>query len=42
MDAKLANNPVDIKDRTRTERTSDRELVVTRIFNGPVHLVFKA
>jgi uncharacterized protein YndB with AHSA1/START domain len=42
MDAKLANNPADIKDGTTTERTSDRELVVTRTFNGPVHLVFKA
>lgn len=27
---------------TKTERTSDRELVVTRTFNGPAHLVFKA
>lgn len=42
MDAKRANNPADIKDGTTTERTSDRELVVTRTFNGPVHLVFKA
>ena len=42
MDAKLANSPADIKDGTTTERTSDRELVVTRTFNGPVHLVFKA
>jgi uncharacterized protein YndB with AHSA1/START domain len=42
MDAKVANNPADIKDGTTTERTSDRELVVTRTFNGPVHLVFKA
>lgn len=42
MDAKRANNPADIKDGTTTERTSDRELVVTRIFNGPVHLVFNA
>ena len=42
MDAKLANDPADIKDGTTTERTSDRELVVTRTFNGPVHLVFKA
>ena len=42
MDATLANNPADIKDGTTTERTSDRELVVTRTFNGPVHLVFKA
>lgn len=28
--------------RTTVERTSDRELVVTRIFNGPVRLVFDA
>jgi uncharacterized protein YndB with AHSA1/START domain len=42
MDAKQANSPTDIKDRTTTERTSDRELVVTRTFDGPVHLVFKA
>ena len=42
MDAKLANDPAEIKDGTTTERTSDRELVVTRIFNGPVHLVFRA
>jgi uncharacterized protein YndB with AHSA1/START domain len=29
-------------DRTRIERTSDRELVVTRTFDGPVRLVFEA
>jgi uncharacterized protein YndB with AHSA1/START domain len=29
-------------DRTTTERMSDRELVVTRSFNGPARLVFKA
>ncbi|HQW65646.1 MAG TPA: SRPBCC family protein [Gemmatimonadales bacterium] len=28
--------------RTTIERTSDRELVVTRTFNAPRHLVFKA
>jgi len=28
--------------RTAVERTSDRELTVTRTFNGPVHLVFAA
>ena len=42
MDAKLANDPAEIKNGTTTERTSDRELVVTRTFNGPAHLVFKA
>ena len=29
-------------DRTAVERASDRELVVTRSFDGPAHLVFKA
>lgn len=29
-------------DHTRIERTSERELVVTRIFNGPARLVFEA
>ena len=28
--------------RTRVERTSDRELVVTRTVNGPARLVFEA
>ena len=36
------SDPADGKAATRVERTSDRELVVTRIFNGPVHLVFEA
>ena len=42
MDANVANSPAEIKDGTTTARTSDRELVITRTFNGPVHLVFKA
>jgi len=42
MDTTRANDPAEIKDGTTTERTSDRELVVTRTFNAPVHLVFKA
>lgn len=29
-------------DRTTAERTSDRELVVTRTFNAPARIVFKA
>lgn len=29
-------------DRTTTERASDRELVTTRSFDAPVHLVFQA
>ena len=31
-----------IKNRTTVERTSDRELVVTRTVNGPARLVFEA
>ena len=30
------------KNRTTVERKSERELVVTRIFNGPARLVFEA
>ncbi len=30
------------KSGTTVERTSDRELTVTRLVNGPAHLVFKA
>ncbi len=31
-----------MKNPTTVERTSERELVVTRTFNGPAHLVFEA
>jgi len=31
-----------MKNPTTVERTSDRELLVTRTFNGPAHLVFAA
>ena len=34
------NEPTD--SRTTVERTSDRELVVTRTVNGPAHIVFQA
>jgi len=30
------------ENETKLERKSDRELVVTRIFDGPVHIVFQA
>ena len=30
------------KERTTAERKSDRELVVTRTFNAPAHIIFKA
>src|ERR1700759_4632381 len=31
-----------MKNQTTVERTSERELVVTRIFNGPARIVFEA
>lgn len=35
-----SNKPM--RNQTTTDRPSDRELVVTRTFNGPAHLVFQA
>ena len=34
--------PDPMKNPTTVERTSERELVVTRTFNGPAHIVFEA
>ena len=31
-----------MKNETIVERTSDRELTVTRTFNAPAHIVFDA
>jgi len=42
MDARRESEPALMKNRTTVERKSERELVVTRSFNGPAHLVFKA
>jgi uncharacterized protein YndB with AHSA1/START domain len=42
MDAAKAIEPAPSKNRTTTERTSDRELVVTRTFNAPARIVFEA
>lgn len=41
MDASRGSDPT-AKGRTTVDRKSDRELVVTRTFNGPAHLVFQA
>ena len=38
MDTRRENEP----NRTTVERKSDRELVVTRTFNGPARIVFEA
>ena len=42
MDARRGNEPARMKNRTTVERTSDRELLVTRTVNGPARLVFEA
>ncbi len=42
MDARRVGEPAAMKNRTTVERTSDRELVVTRTFNGPARTVFEA
>lgn len=42
MDAKKESEPTATKNRTTVERTSDREVVVTRTFNAPARIVFEA
>lgn len=42
MDARAENDSASGKNRTMVERKSERELVVTRTFNGPARLVFEA
>jgi uncharacterized protein YndB with AHSA1/START domain len=42
MDDKRESEPNPMKNPTTVERKSERELVVTRTFNGPAHLVFEA
>ena len=42
MDARRESKPTPMTNPTTTERTSDRELVVTRTFNGPARIVFEA
>ena len=42
MDARRESEPTPMKNRTTVERTSDREIVVTRTFNGPPRIVFDA
>jgi uncharacterized protein YndB with AHSA1/START domain len=36
------NEPNQLKNRTNVERRSERELVITRTFNGPARIVFEA
>src|SRR5919199_5986471 len=42
MDARRASEVTPMKNRTTVERKSERELVVTRTFNGPARIVFEA
>jgi len=42
MDARRESELTPMKDRTAVERKSERELVVTRTFNGPTRIVFEA
>jgi uncharacterized protein YndB with AHSA1/START domain len=42
MNAKSENVPSSIQDRTKVERTSERELVVTRSFDAPARILFEA
>jgi uncharacterized protein YndB with AHSA1/START domain len=42
MDARKVSEPTPMKNRTTVERTSERELVVTRTFNAPARIVFEA
>src|SRR5882724_10600250 len=42
MDARRESELTATKNRTTVERKSERELVVTRTFNGPARIVFEA
>jgi uncharacterized protein YndB with AHSA1/START domain len=42
MDARRDSEATPMKNRTTVERKSERELVVTRTFDGPARIVFEA
>jgi uncharacterized protein YndB with AHSA1/START domain len=42
MDARRGSEHTPMNNRTTVERRSERELVVTRTFNGPARIVFEA
>ena len=42
MDASREVEPTPVKNRTIVEKKSEREVVVTRTFNGPARLVYEA
>src|SRR5829696_9018074 len=42
MDERRESEPTTMNNRTTVERKSERELVLTRTFNGPPRIVFEA
>jgi uncharacterized protein YndB with AHSA1/START domain len=42
MSERIGSNPGGVKNRTTVERTSDREVVVTRTIDAPARIVFEA
>src|SRR6186997_2489086 len=42
MDARKENEPTPMTNRTTVQRTSEREVVVTRTFDAPARIVFQA
>src|SRR5215211_2581792 len=42
MDERRESEPTTMNNRTTVERKSERELVITRTFNGPACIVFEA
>ncbi|HXE61154.1 MAG TPA: SRPBCC domain-containing protein [Gemmatimonadaceae bacterium] len=42
MNARIESKPGPVRNRTTVERTSDREVLVTRTINGPARIVFEA
>jgi uncharacterized protein YndB with AHSA1/START domain len=42
MDARRESEPARMKNQTKVERKSERELVVTRTFDAPARIVFEA
>jgi uncharacterized protein YndB with AHSA1/START domain len=42
MNARIERKPGPVQKRTTVERTSDREVLVTRTINGPARIVFEA
>jgi uncharacterized protein YndB with AHSA1/START domain len=42
MDERRESEPTTMNNRTTVERKSERELVLTRAFNGPARIVFEA